>query len=100
MSSEGLVIRAARLDDAEALTALMNMPGFRAGTQRLPFQSVEHTCKWLERRSEGGINLVAVLNGKLVGSADFVRYAGRRSHSAGLGLGVHDGHKARALGVR
>jgi putative acetyltransferase len=33
----GLKIRAARLDDCESLTALSNLPGYRAGTLRLPY---------------------------------------------------------------
>jgi putative acetyltransferase len=95
---EGLLIRAARLEDAEALTALVNMPGFRAGTLRLPFQAIEQTQKWLERRSETGLNLVAVLDDEIVGNADFIRFSGRRAHAAGLGMGVHDDHAGKGIG--
>src|SRR5215469_18140752 len=80
---QGLLIRAARSDDCEALTALVNLPGFRAGTLRVPFQKIEQTRKWLERESADSLNLVAILNGELAGSAGFDRYTGRRSHAAG-----------------
>lgn len=42
-----VVLRAARLDDAEALTEMFNLPGVRHGTLRQPFQSVEkHENRW------------------------------------------------------
>jgi putative acetyltransferase len=87
------------VDDCEAVTELVNLPGFRAGTLRLPFQSLEQTKKWLGRDSDGCLNLVAVLDGELIGSAGFNRYAGRRSHVAGLGLGVHDDQRAKGIGT-
>ena len=60
-----LQICAARPEDCEALTALANLPGFRAGTLRMPYQSVEETRKWLERARDGSLGLVAVLNGQV-----------------------------------
>jgi putative acetyltransferase len=94
---DGLLIRAARLGDYEALNTLVNLPGFRAGTLRLPFQNIEETRKWLERDRSGSLNLVAVLDGEIVGSAGFNRYLGRRSHAAGLGMGVHDSHWGKGI---
>jgi putative acetyltransferase len=96
---DGLSIRAARPEDAEGLTALMNVPGYRAGTLRLPFQGVEQTRKWLERRNEGSLSLVAILNAELAGEADFWRFSGRRAHAAGLGMGVHDDHAGKGIGT-
>jgi len=48
MRPENLVIRAVEAADAEGLTHLQNMPGFRFGTLRTPFQRLETTRKWLE----------------------------------------------------
>ena len=96
---QGLVIRSARLDDCEALTELVNLPGFRAGTLRLPFQSIEQTRKGLESRGAGALNIVAVLDGKVIGQAGLDRYAGRRSHAAGLVIGVHDDHQNKGVGT-
>ena len=95
----GLQIRAARLDDCESLTALSNLPGYRAGTLRLPYQTVEETRKWLEAERKGSLDLVAVLDGQIAGSAGFNRYKGRRSHAAGIGLGVHDDFQGRGVGT-
>jgi L-phenylalanine/L-methionine N-acetyltransferase len=94
---EGLLIRAARVEDCEALNALVNLPGFRAGTLRLPYQAVEQTRKSLERERPESLDLVAVLDGQFVGSAGFNRYTGRRSHVAGLGMGVHDDHWGKGI---
>jgi L-phenylalanine/L-methionine N-acetyltransferase len=94
---EGLLIRAAHREDCEALTALVNLPGFRAGTLRLPFQGVEQTRKWLERDVPESLNLVAVSDGQIVGNAGFHRYSGRRSHAAGLAMGVHDDHWGKGI---
>lgn len=94
---QGLLIRAARLEDCEALTALVNLPGFRAGTLRLPFQRVEQTRKRLDREMHESLNLVAVLDEQIVGSAGFDRHTGRRSHAAGLGMGVHDDHWGKGI---
>ena len=96
---DGLLIRAVRHDDCEALTALVNLPGFRAGTLRLPYQSIEQTRKRLEREKGDFLDLVAVLDGQTVGSAGFDRYTGRRSHAAGLGMGVHDDHHGKGIGT-
>jgi putative acetyltransferase len=94
---QGLLIRAPRLEDCEALTTLVNLPGFRAGTLRLPFQRVEQTRKRLERDMSESLDLVAVLDGQIVGSAGFNRGTGRRSHAAGLAMGVHDDHWGKGI---
>lgn len=48
MRPENLVIRAVEDKDAEGLTRLQNMPGFRFGTLRMPFQRLDTTKKWLQ----------------------------------------------------
>jgi len=95
----GLLIRAARHDDCEALTELVNLPGFRAGTLRLPYQSIEETRKWLASERADFLNIVAVLDGKVIGQAGLDRYSRRRSHVAGLGIGVHDAHQGKGVGT-
>jgi hypothetical protein len=39
----GILIRAVEPEDAPGVTALMNLPGYRWGTMRLPHQSVSTT---------------------------------------------------------
>lgn len=97
--AEGLLIRAARIDDSEQLAQLTNLPGFRAGTLRLPYQWPEHTRKWLENQSSDRLNIVAVLDGVIVGQAGLERHSGRRLHAASLGIGVHDDHQNKGIGT-
>lgn len=95
----GLLIRAVRPDDAEALTRLASLPGFRAGTLRPPHPRVDQTRRWLEGLGPDGLHVVAVLDGEVVGSAGLDRCRGRRAHAAGVGLGVDDAHVGRGIGT-
>ncbi|MDZ5451836.1 GNAT family N-acetyltransferase [Labrys sedimenti] len=95
----GLSIRATRLEDVDAITALANLPGYRAGTLRLPYQKPELARRWLESLGPEAFNLVAVLDGIIVGNAGLDRYSGRRSHAAGVGMGVHDDHRGKGIGT-
>ncbi len=91
-------IRAACPSDAEGIAAIANLPGFRAGTLRLPFQSVEETRQWLEKSPPNSTGLVAVLDGQIVGNAGLNRLAGRRIHSGSIGMGVHDDYTGCGIG--
>ena len=94
-----LVLRAARPQDAEALVAMMNLPGFRWGTTRLPFQSPEEVRDGLEKRLPDGCKLVALAGGELVGTASLSRSTGRRAHIGGIGMGVHDDWVGHGIGT-
>lgn len=74
--------------DAEGLTHLQNMPGFRFGTLRTPFQRLETTRKWLEALGPEATVLVATINEEIVGNAGLLRHAGRRGHSAAIIMGI------------
>jgi putative acetyltransferase len=95
----GLVIRARRPADAEALADLVNLPGFRFGTMRRPFHSPEEVAEWIEKTPETELHLVAVKGTLLIGQAGLYRFAGRQSHVAGLGMGVHDAWTGRGVGA-
>jgi putative acetyltransferase len=95
----GLVIRAARPDDCEAVAALCNLPRYRWGTLRLPHQSPEETRKWIEARPGGHLTLVAELNGRIVGNGGLGRFEGRRAHAGLIGMGVHDDFQGRGIGT-
>jgi putative acetyltransferase len=94
----GLTIRAREPDDWEAIADLMALPKVRFGTLRLPFVSRDATRKWMENPAEGHTGIVAVLEGRIVGSAGMNQYKGRRSHVGGLGLCVHDDFHRRGIG--
>ena len=94
-----LVIRAVRPSDAEEIAALINLPGFRFGTLRLPYQSLEHVRTFVESRPAGHVALVALIGNEIVGSAGLDPLAGRRSHAGQLGMGVHDDHVGQGIGT-
>ncbi|WP_415716545.1 GNAT family N-acetyltransferase [Roseibium sp.] len=95
-----VLIRAVEPEDTPGVTALMNLPGYRWGTMRLPYQS-ESTTR--EKISTGGptfICLVAVLEENLIGMTSLSRFEGRRSHAGAIGMGVHDDYVGQGLGTR
>ncbi len=95
---ERLVVRAVRATDAEALDALINMPGYRHGTLRVPYQRLEETRKRLENPTLGAMNLVALYEDRIVGTGGINRFSDRRQHAASLGMGVHDDYVGQGIG--
>lgn len=95
---EGLTIRSVRIEDAAAITEMASLPGFRFGTLRLPHSRIEQTQSWIAGMGRDETNLVAVLDGRLVGNSGLNRHNGRRSHAAGIGIGVHDDFTGRGIG--
>jgi putative acetyltransferase len=93
-----IVVRAVLPSDVEAVTALINLPGYRAGTLRPPYQSVTDVRKHIESPSPGALNLVVTLDGRIVGNAGLNRFTGRRQHVASIGMGVHDDFVGRGFG--
>ncbi|MGR6432256.1 GNAT family N-acetyltransferase [Rhizobium sp. PAMB 3174] len=93
-----LIIRPVHERDLPALFEIVTMPGFRAGTLRLPFQRFSDTEKWFAAIGPEDISIVAELNGKVVGDAGARRFAGRRAHVARIGMGLHDDYHRRGIG--
>jgi putative acetyltransferase len=93
-------LRATRLEDVEALTELLNLPGVRHGTLRQPFQTLEKTTKSIENRAPTDIVIVAEWQGKLIGNAGLYRRAGRQYHVADLAMAVHDDFAGKGVGSR
>lgn len=93
-----LVVRAPTAADAEGMAALANLPGFRFGTLRLPYETAEAWRKRIAELGPGNLGLVAELDGRIVGLAGLQRLAGRRIHCATLGMGVHDDFRRRGIG--
>lgn len=93
-----LLIRAARPADAEAISTLCDMPGFRFGTLRLPHRGPDETRRHLEAVGPEDVALVAERGGAVLGTAGWMRFKGRRHHVARIGMGVHDAHVGRGIG--
>lgn len=94
----GPVITRVRLSDAAAWCAIANMPLYRHGTLRPPFQRVEVVEKWLAGLGPSTTAIVAERGGDLVGTASLEQYAGRRAHSAGIGMGIRDDCHGEGIG--
>ena len=93
-----LIIRPVHENDLPALFEIVNMPGFRAGTLRLPFQRFTDTERWFAAIGAQDIAIVAEIDGKVVGDASARRFSGRRGHAAAIGMGLHDDYHRRGIG--
>lgn len=93
-----IIVRATRIEDAAAITEVMNLPGVRRGTLRQPFQSIERTRKFIEGASPNDIQVLAEWHGKVIGNAGLHRKMGRQQHAASLGIGIHDDFTGKGVG--
>ena len=100
-SSERLspALRAVRLSDAEALCAMFNMPGFRRGTLRMPFETVEAWERRIAKSTAESTWIVAEMEGKVVGHGNLTaQSAPRRAHIGEIVIGVDDNFVGRGIG--
>lgn len=94
----GLTIRAREPSDWEEIAALTDLPNVRWGTLRLPYARKDQWRKIMENPPEERTGIVAVLDGRIVGSADVFQYKGRRRHVGDIGMSVHDDFQGRGIG--
>jgi L-phenylalanine/L-methionine N-acetyltransferase len=95
----GLVLRAREPSDWEEIAALTELPNVRWGTLRLPYTRKDQWRKMMENPPEERTGIVAVLDGRIVGSADIFQYKGRRRHVGDIGMSVHDDFHRRGIGT-
>ncbi|MGF9563943.1 GNAT family N-acetyltransferase [Neorhizobium sp. JUb45] len=96
---EDVEIRAASPNDAEAIAALHNLPGYRYGTLRTPFHTVAEIRRYLESPSAGAYRLMAEHDGRTIGDIGLSPAGNpRRRHAATIGMGVHDEFAGRGVG--
>ncbi len=93
-----VTIRAVSLTDAEAVAELINLPGYRWGTMRLPYQTPEQVRQRIGHAGADSLGLVALADGKIVGNAGLERMIGRRAHVGRIGMGVSDAWTGRGIG--
>jgi L-phenylalanine/L-methionine N-acetyltransferase len=94
----GLIIRAREPSDWEEIAALTELPNVRWGTLRLPYTRKDQWRKMMENSSEESTGIVAVLHGRIVGSAGIEQRKGRRRHVGDIGMSVHDDFHRRGIG--
>lgn len=96
--TDDILIRAARLEDAESLWRLQGQPGYRHGTLRLPYPAFESVKARLQAPDPAQVLLVAEVKGEVVGNGGLRRFDGRRSHVGEIGMGVDDRYRGRGIG--
>lgn len=94
-----VVFRAPRAEDVALLTAVMNLPGVRAGTLRLPFTTEAFARRRLFDGPETHHSIIGELDGKAVAWGTLERKTGRMAHVGHLHLAVHDDHWGRGIGT-
>jgi putative acetyltransferase len=93
-------LRAIRRDDAAALCKMANMPGFRRGTLRMPFETVESWERRIAKAGADGSWIVAEVDGKVVGHGNLVVWSNpRRAHIGEIAMGVADDFVGRGIGT-
>lgn len=92
-----ILIRASEPEDVPDLADVLNQPRAVWGTMQLPFTSVAERRKKYEARPSP--HLVAVIDGRVIGTLGVVKMEGRRGHAATLGMAVHDDFAGRGAGT-
>ena len=96
----GIAIRALEPGDAQEVSALAGAHGTFEGTLQLPDMPVASRLEWLQKLEPHSCRLVAVVEGRIVGSAG-LHTAGtslRRSHVRMLGIGIAPDWQGRGVG--
>jgi L-phenylalanine/L-methionine N-acetyltransferase len=94
-----ILIRALEPGDLPDLTEAWNQPLAYAGTLQLPYTSLESRQKRHAASPAGLVRLVAVIDGKVIGSIGLSRFENRRSHAGEFGMAVHDAYAGRGAGT-
>ena len=93
-----ILIRAREPGDMADITELLNQPRAIWGTLQLPFVSLDARQRRAAAGSASDLHLVAVIDGKAIGSASLNRFENRRAHAGSIGMAVHDAYAGRGAG--
>lgn len=95
-----ITIRHAEPEDYAAIAAIYAAPRAAAGTLQVPLQTVEVWKQRLSTKAPQDRILVAELNGEVVGNLGLHPVTNvRRSHAAGIGMGVRDDAQGQGVGT-
>lgn len=93
-----ILVRALESSDMDAFAEIMSLPGVRRGTLSVGYRSPEQLAAWYERRLKSGVNVCAIIDGRVVGHAGLEVHRPSRAHCAYMGLAVHDAYHGRGVG--
>jgi L-phenylalanine/L-methionine N-acetyltransferase len=96
---EGLVVRALRPGDAEALHALNQGPTVVWGNAQGPYSSLAQTREWIASAVSPALMIGAWVGETMVGQADLHPQKLRRAHVGEIGISVRDGWQGRGIGA-
>jgi len=95
-----ILIRALEPEDMAEVTEVLSQPLAIWGTLQLPFTSLADRQKRNAATPAGHVRLVAVIDGKVIGTAGLHPEANpRRAHAASIGMAVHDAYAGRGAGT-
>jgi putative acetyltransferase len=93
-------IRHAEPKDYEAIHTMMAQPRAYTGTLQMPYPSIETWRKRLENPPDGMVNLVACIEGNVVGQLGLHAIdRPRRRHVGSIGMAVHDDWQGKGVGT-
>lgn len=95
-----ITLRAIRESDAEALASILNQPGTRRGTLRLPYRPTQSMSDWIKQYPAEDVRVLAEQQNNVLGFATLNRMKGRRIHVAELVIAVGDGHSGKGVGTQ
>jgi putative acetyltransferase len=94
-----VIIRPPAQEDVEDLFQLMGHPLVARTTLQMPSQEIQLTERRVSELRPGLYRFVADIDGRVVGSASLYQDSNpRRSHAAGLGMGVHPDYWGQGIG--
>lgn len=96
---EGLVVRALRPGDAEALHALRLSPAIVRGNAGGPYSSVAQTREWIASVVSPALVIGAWVGETIVGEAELHPQKLRRAHVCAIGISVRDDWQRRGVGT-
>lgn len=101
MQVEGLKIRRAEPDDYSAIYEIFSSPQVSARTLQVPYPSREQWRRRLAETDDSTYNLVAVVDGRVVGMLDVHTFPNRprRRHVGTIGMCVHDEWQGKGIGT-
>ena len=97
--AEPVVIRPVRVEDVADLEAVRHQPGVLAGTLNIPSERRLDRQLRIEGLGPNTHELVAEVDGRVVGTAGLVAFHGRMNHAGEIAhIMVHDEFQGRGIG--